>query len=90
MKISELDIEILENCNDRTSRQIAEAVDANHKTVQWRIKELKVNGYLESYKRKGNSVNGILVCYRRTEKPLEANKPKEYKPLGMCVFGVWL
>ena len=90
MKLSELDRKILELCNDKTSRQIAEAADANHKTAQWRIKELRANGYIVSYRRKSNAVNGYTYFYKRTDKPVEDDQPKKYQPLGMCVFGVWL
>lgn len=90
MKMSELDIQILDVCNDRTSKEIAQAAKANYRTVQSRIRYLKVEGYLDSYKKKSNAVNGFSVYYRRTDKPLEGFRPKEYQPLGMCVFGVWL
>ena len=90
MRISDLDRKILDHCNDKTSREIAEAANANYKTVQWRIKELKANEYIVSHRRKSNAVNGYTFYYKRTDKPLEDYKPKEYQPLGMCVLGVWL
>lgn len=90
MRMSELDKKILEVCDDMTSKEIAEAINANYKTVQWRIKELKLNEYITSYKKRSNAVNGYTYYYRRTDKPIETIEKKEYKPLGMCILGVWL
>ena len=91
MRLSNEDKKLLEFCESpRTSREISEELDIHINTVQWMIGRLKKCGLLKGERVRKDGVNGFV--YQRIEgvEIQETIKPKEYKPLGICVFGVWI
>jgi hypothetical protein len=87
--ITNLDREILSVCTiPRHPKDIARDVGSTLKTVQWKLFNLRKLGALEQIR-----VNSRVYMYVRVEGaslPDRVDTKKEYKPLGMCIMGVWL
>ena len=91
MRLSNDDKRLLDFCKTpKTSREISEALDIQIKTVQWMIGKLKRCGLLEGNRIMEDGFSGFK--YHRIEgvEIQETVKPKDYKPLGICVLGVWI
>lgn len=91
MKLSGEDKKLLEFCDSpKTSREISEELGIPIKTVQWMIGRLKKCGLLKGERVRREGVNSFV--YQRIEgvEMPETVKPKEYKPLGVCILGVWI
>ena len=91
--MTQLDHDILRVCDTpKTSREVADELGANYRTVQFKIGQLKALGLLEKSRRQTKDEKDHNYKYLRIESaiPAELNIRKEYKPLGICVFGVWL
>lgn len=89
LKLKDIDREIIKFCDKpRRSREIVKQFQDKDKFVQPRISRLKVNGYLDIIEmEEGTPGHNWLYIKGHVE---EAPKPKKYKPVGICVFGVWL
>ena len=91
--MTDLDYSILRFCDTpKSSREIAEEFNANHRTVQFKVGQLKALGLLAKSKKQPEDDQHHKYRYVRTSVaiPTELNVKKEYKPLGICVMGVWL
>lgn len=92
--INELDHEILRVCaTPKSTREISEELGANMKTVQWKVGRLKNLGLLEGKRNQKKDSDFHSFRYKRVEGaelPAQTQTSKEYKPLGICVMGVWL
>ena len=91
MRLSSDDKRLLELCKTpKTSREISESLDIQIKTVQWMIGKLKRCGLLEGNRIMEDGFRGFK--YHSIDNPdfVETISQKEYKPLGICVLGVWI
>lgn len=87
--VTALDREIVAVCTiPRTVKDIARDVGSTRPTVQWKLKHLRKMGVIEQIRK--DSRTYVYVRVEGAELPERADYKKEYKPLGMCVFGVWL
>lgn len=92
-KMTQLDHDILRVCDTpKTSREVAEELSASYKTVQWKIGQLRFLGLLEKSRKQTKDEKDHNYKYIRVEDAIPDNVKltKEYKPLGICVMGVWL
>lgn len=92
-KMTQLDHDILRVCDTpKTSREVADELGANYRTVQWKVGQLKTLGLLEKSRRQTKDEKDHNYRYLRIEDaiPDNVNLKKEYQPLGMCIMGVWM
>ena len=89
LRITELDQEIIKFCDTpKKPGEIYAKFREVDKFIQPRVSRLKRAGYLDVIDLEPNSVrcNWLYVKGKVEVAP----KPKKYKPLGICVFGVWM
>lgn len=89
LRLTERDRLILSFCEKpRTIREIAKKMAGVDKNARERTHRLRKNGYLDVIKPMDS--DGLIGWRYFTCEPPESAEPKVYKPVGICVFGVWL
>lgn len=91
MTLSELDRQILDLCaTPHSSREVATELGANLKTVQWALGKLRTAGMVVSKRHPLALAPYTVIKYETIPGAKPPEPKKEYKPLGICVLGVWL